>query len=335
MASRVVDHEELPADAGLSAIGVLMRFGGGTAFWMGIYGVVLALTARAGIGLIGVLALGTARSAFHARVGRAMTQGGPGHVRLAWIYGVIGVAHSAILALMLDGLPPGLGAVMPYLVGLSVAWPLVVMGMLLRPAARAVGQAGRRIFAEDLGMTGVAALMVVMGGIGTLVMGVWLVLLLTSGVMGAGFMGVLLLLLGLGFFMRSFLHLRGGLRLLWRFDFRRFRADADQYFMAAVVSTVVACVLMLFGGLAKGGVVGLLMILPVAGILLTWPSIVRDAGTVELRPDLEDDGPPVRLSRDHGLVTLGLAILTLGVLGVVSLAFVASLLPASTRPAPR
>ncbi|MEZ4465153.1 MAG: hypothetical protein R3F43_11815 [bacterium] len=182
-------------------------------------------------------------------------------------------------------------------------------------------------------MTGVAALMVVMGGIGTLVMGAWLVLLLTSGVMSAGFMGVLMLLLGLGFFVVP--APARGLRLLWRFDFRRFRADADQYFMAAVVSTVVACVLMLFGGLAKGGVVGLLMILPVAGILLTWPSIVRDAGTVELRPDLEDDGPPVRLSRDHGLVTLGLAILTLGVFGLVSLAFVASLLPASTRPAPR
>ncbi|MEZ4465154.1 MAG: hypothetical protein R3F43_11820 [bacterium] len=52
MASRVVDHEGFrptpacPPSASSCA-------SAGTAFWMGIYGVVLALSARAGIGLIG------------------------------------------------------------------------------------------------------------------------------------------------------------------------------------------------------------------------------------------------------------------------------------------
>lgn len=331
MATRVVAHDDLPADAGLSAVGLLMRFGGGLAFWLGIYGVVLALTARGSIGIVGVLILGTARSAFHVRTGRAMLQGGPGHVRLAWIYAIVGLAHSLVLGLLVRDLPPGLSTVMPFVVGLSVAWPIVVIGILLRPATRAVAAANRRIFAEDLGLTGVGSLMTAMGAIGALVMAFWILVAVSSGIMKAGFFGVLLILLGVGFFMRSFLHFRGGLRLLRRFDVRQFRSDADQYFFVAVVTTVIACVLMLFAGAMKGGVVGLLMILPVAGIMLTWPSIVRDTGTVELRPDGEDEGPPIRLSRDQGLFTLGLVILTLGIFALVSLLFMATVLP--TPPA--
>lgn len=316
---RVVTHEELPADAGLSALGILMRFGGGLGLWVGIYALIILLMMSLGLGLVGLMALGVGRSYLHGRAGRALAAARPDGVRLAWGYVAVGLVHTVALVPFADDLPAAFSGLIYVVMGLSASWPLVVAGLLLRPSAKGVVAAmqerRRRIFAEDLGITGVAALMVAMGSVGMLLVAFWMVMMVQVGTLKAGFFGWLTLMIGAGFLVRSFLHTRSGLGQLRRFDPSAFRARNDQYFLVAMLTTGVVAVLMLFTAI-QGGLAALLMIIPIVGLLMSWPNTVRDVGSVELRADLdEEDAPSIRPARDQGLVMLGMVLLAYGAFG--------------------
>jgi len=343
VAKRVVSEEALPADAGLSALGILMRLGGSIALWLGVYGLILALMQRASLLVIALVAMAVARSFLHVRAGRALWGGQPEAASRVWAYVAFAVLHSALIVPAVGEVPPNL-RLMPYLgVAVLVTWPLVVAGLMARPNARAVVAAmrasRRRIFAEDLNITGVSALMTALGTVGVLVMGLMLLISVQSDALAGGFVGWLGILLISGFVLRSFLQARSGIGFLRRGDARAFRTQNDQYILVSILTTVVVGILLLFLTLAQAGLLGLVMLVPVAGCLLSWPLIVRDVGTVELRPDLEEEEPPpIQVGRDRGLVLLGMVLLAMGVLGgvfsLISLLIDPELLANFTRNSP-
>lgn len=317
--ARVVTHEELPADAGLSALGVLMRLGGALGLWVGVYALIMVLMLSMSLGVVGLLGLGVLQSYLHTRAGKALSFVRPGADRLVWAYVGVSLLHTVALLPFLDELPPSFSAVSYVVLGLSASWPLVVVGLMLRPQARAVLAAmkasRKRIFAEDLGITGTAALMTAMGFVGVVLVGLWMVLVVQAGTLKAGFAGWLTVMLGAGFLLRSFLHARAGVVQLRRFNPSGFRAACGQYGLVSVFTTAVVALMMLLGAISAG-LVALLMLIPVVGIFMAWPHIVRDAGTVELRSDLDDDeSPPIRPARDQGLVMLGMVLLAYGAYG--------------------
>lgn len=215
--------------------------------------------------------------------------------------------------LTVDG-NPAVMSMLRTLLGFCVGWPIVVLALVMRPPARRVldhvAQARQRIFAEDGGILGAAALMAALGSVGVALTAMWSVSSLSAGVMRAGFFGVIILIIGMAFLVRSALHALTGWRTLRHFNPTRFRADCDRYFTIAVLTTVLMGLLMLFISL-QAGILGFVSIVPVLALSMLWPSLVRNVGAVDLRPDLEDDPPPIRASRDNGVVTLGMVLLAM------------------------
>lgn len=300
----------LPADAGLGALGLIMRIGGTFGIWIGVFILLtVMMMPRTGMSAI-VLLLGPLRSWAHNRAGQRLQQSAPEAQQAIWVY--IGLAVVHLIAIKLISVPNGLEPMINMLFIFSLMWPLAVLALTMRPAAQRVMQHVRtrrqRVFAEDGGLVGTAALMAAVGTVGACLVLVWLIMALSAGVMKAGIAGVLTLIIGLAFFSRSFLHAKAGINALRAFNPTRFRADCDRYFGVSVLTTVLLCLLVLIGSIS-GGIVAFLMILPVGAICMAWPSIVRNVGAVELRPDLEDDPPALGVGRDNGVVTLGFALI--------------------------
>ena len=312
---RLHDNPLLPADAGLSAVGLMMRVGGGVGLWAGIFLVLASVTTRSATAVSLAFALGIARAWAHGRAGQRLQQSAPEATRALIIYFSLVVLHVAAL-LLIDSnrkMQPVVGGVLM----LSSAWPVIALAMLLRPSARRVLRAVRttrqRVFPEDGGLIGAASLMTVAGVVGTILVALWCAIAIPT-IASTGFAGVIAVLLGLAFLTRSGLQAMAGIRTLRHFNLHRFQIDATRYFTASIVTTVVLCLITLIGGL-QGGIVGILMVLPVGALSMLWPSIIRNVGSVELRPDLDDDPPSLGASRDNGVVTLGVALCAMAGLG--------------------
>lgn len=300
----------MPADAGLGALGLIMRIGGTFGLWIGVFILLtVMMTPRTGISAI-ILLLGPLRSWTHSRAGHRLQQSAPDAQQAIWVY--LGLAAVHLIGIKLVDVPRALDPMMNMLFLFSVMWPLAVLALTMRPSAQRVMQHVRskrqRVFAEDGGLIGVASMMAAVGSVGACLLLVWLVTAMSAGVLQAGIAGVLTLIIGLAFMARSFLHAKAGINALRAFNPTRFRADCDRYFGVSVLTTVLLCLLVLIGSIS-GGIVAFLMIFPVGAICMAWPSIVRNVGAVELRPDLEDEPPALGMGRDNGVVTLGFALI--------------------------
>lgn len=310
--ARLHENPLLPADAGLGALGLIMRVGGAFGLWVGVLLLITVLQIpRSGAAPL-ILLLGPLRSWAHGRAGHQLQQSAPEAQQAIWIY--LGTAVLHLAALKLVSLPAPIEPVVDMLFVFSAAWPVAVLALTLRPSAqkvlRHVQQKRQRIFAEDGGLIGAGALMAAIGTVGACVVAVWLIMALSMGVMKAGIVGVLTLIIGLAFLARSSLHAKAGIGLLRAFNPTRFRADCDRYFGVSVLTTVFVCLLVIISSLSAGGA-AFLMVFPIAAILMFWPSIVRNVGAVEMRPDLEDDPPALAVGRDNGVVTLGFALIAI------------------------
>jgi hypothetical protein len=315
--ARLHDNPLLPADAGLSSLGLLMRVGGAVGFWSSLIMVVAATAMRGKMGVALVLLLGVGRSWMHMQAGRRLQQSAPEAMKHIWLY--LGFALVHLVALLLIDAPADLKRMLAMVFSMSLGWPLVVLGLVMRPAAKrvidTVSNQRTRIFAEDGGILGAAALMTAMGTVGVFVVGLWSVTMISGGLMRAGFIGIIIAIIALAFLVRAALHALTGWRTLRAFNPTRFRMDCDRYFGVAVLTTVLICLLMLISSL-QAGLVGFISVVPVAALSMLWPSLVRNVGAVEVRPDLEDEPPPIRSSRDNGVVTLGMVLIGMVALSV-------------------
>lgn len=312
---RLHDNPLLPADAGLSALGLMMRVGGGFGLWAGVFLVLGSVSTRSSALVSLAFVLGIARSWAHGRAGHRLQQSAPEATRAVTIYFGLVVVHIAAL-LFVDANRP-MAPVINALLLLTSAWPVIALSLLLRPSARRVLKAVRttrqRIFPEDGGLLGAASLMAIAGVVGSIVITLWCVMAVPF-MARAGIFGLIAIALGLALLGRSGLQALAGIRGLRRFNPHRFQADAARYFTASVITTILLCLLTLVTGL-QNGIIGLMMVVPVGALSMLWPSIIRNVGSVELRPDLDDEDPIISASRDNGVVTLGVALCAMASLG--------------------
>ena len=313
----------VPADQGLSSLGLLMQLGGSIfAALATLMTFVMLITAggggRGSDKLIILLVLGASvtRSIFHRSAGTELLYGrrsldgvanAMGGVKR---YAAIGIAHSALVFLVLTGkfhvpMKLGLG------IGLGFAvWPVTLAVLLALPRFRRF--TGAMPVSEDKGFEGASILMTVLGTCGVLASSMFLIMMLSAGgrAMSSG-PGVLIMIAVILLVIRSCLHVQAGLSGLRTTSVDRSVELANRYANFGVISAFCAAgaILLLMMSMMRGRFdpSGMIFVVGLCWMLIAWPLIIRRFYSDRQFADLmAGDGANVhRRSPDAGLVGLG------------------------------
>lgn len=331
---RPVANARLPADAGLSVLGLLMQVGGGALMLMAISAGIVGMIAMRSPMVLGLLFLCAGRSALQARAGAALAVGGVHGGRRLRVYIVGAVVQTGVVsgwvAWGFDEVP---GSAVAFGAALLLAWPGVLVALQrrgdFRAALAAAGDAeADRLLPEDRGMTAVGLLMVAGGAVVLPVLGAALVSL-GYGLAVGGFAVLVMMGVVALFAARAVLGARAGWVAMRSRDPRRFHAAFERYLLVAKLSTVGAGLYLLVASLFAGGagLLGFLMLLPAFLALHAWPWALTRYVARNL-PEGADEGmgtgmvtderlPLLRRPRDAGLTGLGVVLLASGTVGVV------------------
>jgi hypothetical protein len=313
----------VPADQGLSSLGLLMQLGGSIfAAAATLMTFVMLLTAggggRGSDKLIILLVLGASvtRSIFHRAAGTELLYGRRSLDGVANAMGgvkryiAIGIAHSAIVFLVLSGkfhVPMKLSAG----IGLGFAvWPVTLAVLLSLPRFRRF--TGAMPVAEDKGFEGASILMTVLGTCGLLAGSMFLIVMLSAGgrAMSSG-PGVLIMIAVILLVIRSGLHVQAGLSGLRTTSVDRSVELANRYANFGVISAFCAAgaILLLMMSMMRGRFdpSGLIFVVGLCWMLMAWPLIIRRFYSDRQFADLMagDQANVHRRSPDAGLVGLG------------------------------
>jgi hypothetical protein len=306
----------MPADRGLSSLGLIMELGG--SIFLGVMAMVgvLPLLGGAGAGSFLFLVLGAAgaaRSGFHRAAGRALLYGSAGGVyRPIYVYIGVSVVQTVLTLLILNkdgGVSGRFNLVL--LVGL-LAWPITLLVMLSRPPLRDLGRENALPVSEDIGFEGSTVLMVVLGSIGSLVavLGLYVFFKLPGGAI-RGLSSLLLLVVLAVLLGRSALHTIAGAR-----GVRVISGDAGasiaRYLSFGVLSSAIvggALFLIIATGMAHA--VTFLFLAVAIHLLLSWPLILRRFFRERNLGQFVAAEQP--RAPDAGLTALGWLLLALGV----------------------
>lgn len=321
----------VPADHGLSTLGLIMQLGGSlfAAFMsLSIFTAIVRADGQLGgelAWLMLILGSCAVRSLFHRAAGTELLYGKRDSVTdvqgspLAGLqrYIVVGLVHSLLMALFLVAKWK-----MPLQLGIAVG-----AGFALWPTLLAVLLASGRFkhlkdgipVAEDKGFEGVSILMTIMGLTGTMVMGLFLFLFLKEGgdALSSGH-GILILAAVTMLFIRSILHVQAGFSGLRETSLDRSVERANRYANFGMIAAFSAAGALLLITLQAGGHLLMFVVVAlVAWMLLTWPLIVRRFFSDRQFADLlAGDGAIVhRRAPDAGLTGLGWFLLGYAVLG--------------------
>ena len=313
-------NPRLPADLGLPALGLLAR---AQAMFVTFY---LVLVAFVGIipytlggdrvGVIGLLALGAIRAGLHNAAGRALTARSPvlfAAVRRYIITAVITtVATGAILTALMSGIPVPVYFV---LVLLSLAWPAALGLLVFRRDVRAAFDAADTfdlsLVPGDRSVEGVGVLMTVLASVGlaAAVMGMTLLLELWTPSVES----TLLVIAGVLLAVRAALHLDAGVRAIRGVTPDRFDRLVQRYVYLAVGTVAAVGLYLLIASHGRGLPMLMVTFLLIAGMLLTWPLIVRGFATQMQLDDIGDeDQVPFGPAPDRGLTAFGYLLAALG-----------------------
>lgn len=306
----------IPADQGLSSLGLLMQLGGSlTAAFVAFMGFqTLFLPARLGGMTLVVLlltTLGVVRSLMHRAAGSGLLYG-PQPLRAVRRYIAVALIHSALFSAVL--VTQELSSMrLALCLGLAqAAWPLVLLGILRLPQVRRFEE--EVPVAEDKGFEGAAVLMTVMSiaGLGT-------GLLMLSGLIsspGAFLdMRVLLVLTALLFLARSVTHLIAGITGLRNVPLDTAVERVAQYSNLGVVTAFVASGVLLITLMSgRFGFTGLLTIATAGWMLAVWPMALRRFFAERQFANLlaGEEAPIHRRAPDAGLTSLGWLLIALG-----------------------
>jgi hypothetical protein len=277
----------VPADQGLSSLGLLLQLGGTIFAAYASLVLFIMLFLPSGIGgvskgyILLVLVFCIVRSAAHRVAGTELLYGRPqveGTASpLAGIkrYILVAFAQTAIMAVLLAG---KFGVPFKYTAAICVglaAWPVVLAVFLQLP--RFKRYATSLPVGEDKGFEAAGILMTVLGTCGVLGTGTFLIVMLDSGsrILSQG-PGVLLLVALVMLLIRSILHVKAGLSNLRETNLDRAVELANRYANFGVISSFCAAGALLIVSMA--GAVNIAMVAVVAGvcwILLAWPMIIR------------------------------------------------------------
>ncbi len=310
----------VPADQGLSSLGLLMQLGGSLFAALATLGTfVTVLTMGMGgrgderLWILLILAMCVTRSMFHRMAGTELLYGKrslDGAVSpLAGIkrYIVVGLAQSAILFMIMTGkfhidfklaIGPALGL---------ASWPVVLAILISLPRFRRFNT--ELPVAEDKGFEAASILMTVLGTTGVLGTGLFLIVMLDAGgsMLSQG-PGVLLMLATVLLVIRSGLHVQAGLSGLRETSVDRAVELANRYANFGVISSFCAAGALLL--LMMSGRMDISALAIVAGLcwmLMAWPLIIRRFFSERQFADLMqgDQANLHRRSPDAGLTGLG------------------------------
>lgn len=309
----------VPADQGLSSLGLIMQLGG-TIAAIGITPVAFAMLFGARnpdtLWLFLLLSTCVIRSVFHRYAGTEILYGRPradgasaplvGVVR----YIVIGLAHSLLVTLATAKLGAPASVAIGLGVGLAV-WPallgtLLATGLFSRFASKVP-------VAEDKGFEGAAILMTILGLCGALAAGTTLLAIGGTGMRAMKEGRVMLMALALiVLIVRSGLHIRAGISGMRTMSIDRAVEHASRYSSFGIVSAFCAGGALLLGVMTTK--LDISMIAVVSGItwmLMAWPMIVRRFfGDRQFADLLAGDQAEIhRRAPDAGLTSLGWLLL--------------------------
>jgi hypothetical protein len=323
----------MPADLGISGLGLLMQLGGSlfaalTAVVGFLQLINLSTYARFGAGtqmlaVLAVAVIGVVRSAQHRSAGVALlypgAAGGDDPRRALRRYLAISAAHTASWLGFLVWNDVDASTTISVVLAFA-AWPAILAVALHRGPLRHL--AGPAPVAEDKGFEGAAVLMVLFGLCGALFTALLIagVVSLDSAVSSSG-PGVFFLVMLVLLLLRSGLHVHAGWRGLHETHIDRAVEATNRYAdFAVIVSFVASGILLVIMMMEQAGVQGVLFISGLAWLLLLWPlALRRFFGERQFADLLAGEAAPVhRRSPDRGLTALGWLLLALG---AINLAF--------------
>ena len=306
----------VPADQGLSALGMLMQLAGNVlAAYVALITFTILFAASGGGGgsetlwIFLILGLSIGRSLLHRSAGAQLLYGDPaiqgGRMRGVQRYITFSLAQSAVLALIikLKFEAPGKAAFAIF-IGLAL-WPALLAGLLALPRFRRFKD--ELPLTEDKGFEGASILMTVLGLCGLIGVGTALILMfkMPGAMKGTGVLFVLSLML---LVVRSVLHVQAGFSGLRETSVDQSVERANRYANFGVISSFcMGGALLLWVMSSAMSVAGLAMISGLVWILLAWPLIVRRFYSDRQFADLlaGDHAPVHRRSPDAGLTWLG------------------------------
>jgi hypothetical protein len=313
----------VPADQGLSSLGLLMQLAGNLfAAFGGLFAFMILLQPRMGdlrgdtLWIILLFGASVTRSIFHRNAGTQLLYGassltteGTSNQRLAGVRRYIGVAalHAMFVCAMLGGkfhMPGKL--VLAIFLGLIV-WPATLAILMALPRFRRFKD--DLPMSEDKGFEGASILMTVLGLCGLIGTGwVLFVLLDVPGkVLTQGF-GVLIALSLVMLCVRSFLHVQAGLSGLRETSVDRSVELANRYANFGVISAFcTGGAMLMFLMRLQMNVIGLAFICGICWMLMAWPLVIRRFYSDRQFADLlaGPDAPLHRRAPDAGLTGLG------------------------------
>lgn len=308
----------VPADQGLSSLGLIMQLAGSLfAVITGVSMLTMLLALSHGNSdiflVFALLGLSTLRSVFHRVAGSEILYGrrtfDPDNADpLAGLKRYIGFAfiHSAAIAFLMKvkfGAPGGI--TIGVALGLA-AWPALLAGLFFAGSFKRFQRAVP--VAEDKGFEAAAILMTVFGVCGVIGTGGILVFMLDQAprAFSQG-PGPLLLLALVMLVIRSVLHVQAGLSGLRSTSVDRAVELANRYSNFGVISSFCAGGVFFIIAMKGGGPAGLIYVVMLCWMLMSWPLIIRRFFSERQFADLlAGDGAAVhRRAPDAGLTGLG------------------------------
>jgi hypothetical protein len=312
----------MPADRGLSSLGLLMQLGGTIGMTVAAV-IAIAASVTGGAGGTGMLflfaVLSGLRSAFHRAAGSALIYGeGKAATRAVFTYIWTSIGHGALSVMILHSFVDS--KVVFQFGALLLCWPITLLIYFTRPHIKAL-IAGGVPDPEDHGFEGAAVLMTVFGIVGALFAGLVLMVLLEDP--GAAFAtpasGIVVLVFAV-LVVRSIIHALAGFKGISGADFDECNASAGRYYGLGIVSALVIGITLFMVILLDHQEMGAALIIGAFStlVLLAWPVILRRL-YAERNFNVFLAGaaaPTFQRAPDAGLIALGWVLVALAVFGM-------------------
>jgi hypothetical protein len=322
----------MPADHGLTGLGLLMQLGGTIFLVMYAYiAIVPLLLPGGGMGnetwwWFLFAASSAVRSAFHRAAGKALVHGSAnGPLQPTRIYIAVSLVHTVIAVYAMHKLFAPMAEFSPEftspilsLIAMCVAWPATLAVVVTRKRFQAF-EGTTLPQSEDMGFEGVAVLMSLMGVFGTVIIAFSLlsVLKAAGSPVASGEVFFLVLIL-IALLIRSFLHAKAGITGVRGTDPHVFHDKAQSYYNFGVVAAMLTGAGMLIISFqSKVTAFGILPIGMLVYLLLVWP-IMMKRFFMERNFSLliqGEDAPVLRRAPDAGLTSLGWLLIATSVTG--------------------
>ncbi len=318
---------DMPADWGLTPLGLLMELGGLLSLVVGGLFIMIGMMASLVEGAAGLLfalfgASAIVRSELHRRAGRGLIYGNPrGAMRPLKVYIAFALVHSLVApALVLPLASDAFAATSMAKTGIALfvwlaCWPAAVMLLARRtPFWRRENDAEALPASEDNGYEGLAVLMTVFGSFGAVIACAAAFSMIASGVGGHLLVGIPLA--GLLAY-RAARHLGVGIAGVRGVGGSEFEERGMRYSNAAIVIAflVSAATLLAFVMLsAEASPHAIVFPFALFWLLFVWPRIVGQFLNTRGFAQLMGGGSPLSRSPDLALTALGWLLLAAGVL---------------------